>query len=165
LNTWWKFPLSETDLADIAETEKSTIQTSQTQSLEYILLRKNILPTLQYIGQDKGVSTYGGTIDNKVLLSVIREIALSEGEEMAESDLIEAENMLKNVSIFTQFSLTEKNIFTAFSIATVIRPTLVEPGNTIKGNINIDMTVSPLKSPIVAPANAKEFNEASLMGL
>jgi HD superfamily phosphohydrolase YqeK len=117
------------------------------------------------MGQEKGVSTYGGTIDNKVLLSVIREIAISEGEEMTDSDIIEAENILKNVSIFTKFSLTDKNIFTALSVHTTIRPTLVEPGNTIQGIINVDMTISPLKSPIVAPENAQELNEEAFMGL
>jgi len=77
----------------------------------------------------------------------------------------DAEKMLKNVSIFTEFSLTDKNIFTALSVVTTIRPTLIELGNTIQGAVNIDMTISPLKTPIIAPENAQELNEETLMGL
>ena len=164
LNVWWKVPLSQSDLLDIATTEEvPVVQNNKT--MEKILLSTNILPVLQYMGQEKGVSTYGGIIDNKELLAAIREIILAKGDTPLEQDFVDAEKMLKNVSIFTEFSLTDKNIFTALSVATTIRPTLVEPGNTIQGNINIDMTISPLKNPIVAPANAKELNEEALMGL
>lgn len=161
LNIWWKVPLSETDLADIAETDDDILLQNDT-SIEKILLSKNIVPVLQYMGQDTGVSTYGGMIDNQALLSAIRDIVLSQGEEISDSDLQEAENMLKNVSIFTEFSLTDKNIFTALSIDTIIGSTVVESGNTIEGNINIDMTLAPLKSPIVAPDNARDMGEMFL---
>lgn len=161
LNIWWKVPLSETDLADIAETDDDILLQDDT-SITKTLLSKNIVPVLQYMGQDKGVSTYGGMIDNSALLSTIRDIALSQGEEISDSDVAEAENMLKNVSIFTEFSLTDKNIFTALSIDTIIGPTIVDSGDTIEGNINIDMTLAPLKSPILAPDNAQDMSQMFL---
>ena len=130
LNIWWKVPLSPSDLADIANTEELTTQNNKT--MEKILLSTNVLPALQYVGQNAGVSIYAGTIDNKALLSVIREAALSEGETITDQDMIDAEEMMKNISIFTEFSLNDKNVFTALSVTTTMLPTLVEPGNRIQ---------------------------------
>lgn len=162
LNIWWKVPLSQSDIIDIGATKPAAQSDG---ALGKILLTSNILPVLQYMGQEKGVSTYGGTVDNKALLVAIKEIALSEGQEISDQDMLDVEKMLKSISIFTEFSLTDKNIFTALNVKTTILPTLVAPGNSIQGAINVDMTLSPLKSPIVAPANAKELNEEALMGL
>jgi len=47
LNIWWKVPLSESDLANIATTEELTTQNNKT--MEKILLSTNIIPVLQYM--------------------------------------------------------------------------------------------------------------------
>ena len=69
-------PLSPSDLATIANTEEPTVQNDK--MMEKVLLSTNVLPALQYVGQNAGVSTYAGTIDNKALLTVIHDIAISQ---------------------------------------------------------------------------------------
>ena len=117
----------------------------------------NIVPILRYEGQQNGVSTYSGTIDNKALMSLIKKISAEQNDSMSATEIKDMEDALKRVTLSTSFSL-DKQSFTSFGAVITFRNVSdVSTGAVMNGSITINSTVAPLSTDIVAPANAQEW--------
>ncbi|MEI6711210.1 MAG: hypothetical protein WCK88_03075 [bacterium] len=87
LNIWWKVPLDQASLQDI--NVQTTLQTQKREEVQKILSKTNIIPSLIYEGQKKGVSTYTGTIDNDTLVTALASIAATQGKTVSASDILD----------------------------------------------------------------------------
>lgn len=76
LNIWWRVPLDESSMQDIETSSEETVNDLET--VRSALLKKNVIPKLIYTAGTQGTSIYTGTVDNKVFVDMLSEIAASQ---------------------------------------------------------------------------------------
>ncbi len=109
IGTWYTTSLdNDFEMNSSVQINGDELSLEEEKALLNTLLYTNFIPNLRYLGQAEGFSTYSGFVDNKALITVIKNIALQKGEVLPSQDIAELEKMLKNVTFFITFSVNKE---------------------------------------------------------